>query len=184
MNTLRDKDHAADRKQIIDGLGLTYTATFQPKPQAGEKYPQLHWLITLSKGKARLEVEYRQGIGHVVGYKQYPRTIWGDEQAERFRKTCETWKLYTTFGEMPARVSETNKTQPPPKLEDVLYCLVSDASVLDYASYEEWAPDLGYDPDSRKGEEIYRQCVKQSLGLRRLIGNETLEALREAYQDY
>ena len=74
--------------------------------------------------------------------------------------------------------------QPTPKLLDVLYCLVMDALILDYSSYEEWAPELGYDIDSRKGEQVYKDCIKQSLALKNLIGHEALEKLRELYQDY
>ena len=183
MSALRDTDRAADRKQIIDGLGVTYTATFQPKPQAGEKHPQLHWLITLSKGKQTLSVPYSQGIGHVVGYKHRAiRTLYDEEQHRQFVKTCETGKLYKSA--YSAGCDLHSGTQPAPKLEEVLYCLVSDASVLDHSSYEEWAQELGYDEDSRKGEATYRECLKQSLGLRKLIGEKAIEALREAYQDY
>jgi hypothetical protein len=66
----------------------------------------------------------------------------------------------------------------------VLYCLISDADVLNYSTYEEWGPELGYDVDSRKGEATYRACVQQSLALKTLIGFAGIEKLTKLYQDY
>jgi len=64
-----------------------------------------------------------------------------------------------------------------PSASDVLECLVSDASSVDCAqSFEEWASDLGYDTDSRKAEETYKNCVKAAAGVKRLLGND--------YQDF
>jgi len=41
----------------------------------------------------------------------------------------------------------------------ILDCLVSDAwSVLNSRGFEDWANELGYDPDSRKAERTYNAC--------------------------
>ena len=173
-------------EEYVNSLGLTYMATFQPKPQPADKVknPQLHWLISLSKGKRTLETPYSQGMGHVQGYRQNFKTPYDKRVAEeQYRYTCETGKL-SYYSESAGNWYPSNKMQPTPKLLDVLYCLVMDASVLDYSSYEEWAPELGYDIDSRKGEQVYKDCIKQSLALKNLIGHEALEKLRELYQDY
>jgi hypothetical protein len=169
-----------DIDTTITALGITYQATFRPTPQAGEKYPQLHWLITLGKGNQRMTCDYHQGIAHVEGYQNHSfgrKTLEWQEQENRYRKTCETGHIFDKWGSITGK-------QPAPKLADVLYCLVLDSDVLDYSSYEEWAPEMGYDMDSRKGEEIYRLCLKQSLAFRNLIGNDVLEQLRKAFQDY
>jgi hypothetical protein len=71
-----------------------------------------------------------------------------------------------------------------PSAADVLYSLALDASVLDSATFEEWASELGYDPDSRSAEKIYRACLEIALKLRAAIGDAGLEQLREAFQDY
>lgn len=84
---------------------------------------------------------------------------------------------------------ETAKKQPAPKLIDILYCLVCDASVRHYSTYEEWVPELGYDEDSRKGEETYRACQKQTMDFLRVLGSgkmgrnamDILEKLEELY---
>ena len=60
-----------------------------------------------------------------------------------------------------------------PTAYDVLYCLLSDADVENYGSdFESWASDLGYDPDSRKAEKIYNQCVAQTKKLHKLLGDD------------
>lgn len=178
-NTLQD---------FIDSLGLEYAATFQPKPQPREtvEHPQLHWLVTLRKGKQVIQVPYSEGMGHVEGYKQFHKTPFDKRMAEEcYRKTCETGNLYryNNHGEIWPSVLG-HHVQPPPKLVNVLWCLVQDASVLNYSSYEEWCPELGYDIDSRKGEESYRQCLRQSLALKNILGHDTLEKLTELYQYY
>ena len=173
-----------DLQATIDALGLTYLPTFRPTPQAGEKHPQLHWLITLEKGKQRMSFDYHEGIAHVVGYKQSwgSRTIAQQEAENRYRKTCETGKLYKSM--RGTDFEYVIGDQPPPKLADVLHCLVADCDVLDYSSYEDWGPEVGYDVDSRKGEATYRLCLKQSLAFRNLIGQTALDGLRDAFQDY
>lgn len=65
-----------------------------------------------------------------------------------------------------------------PTATDVLGCLASDAASLDNAlSFEDWAADLGYDPDSRRAERTYRLIVTQTERLRRFLGREYREAL-------
>ena len=66
-----------------------------------------------------------------------------------------------------------------PTADDVLYCLVSDSDCMDY-DFEEWAENLGYDPDSRKAEKTFKVCKRQSAKLIKFIDSEEdMEALRE-----
>jgi hypothetical protein len=63
-----------------------------------------------------------------------------------------------------------------PTAREVLSCLIDDAASAEYArSFEEWADELGFDPDSRKAERTYRAVERQSAQLRRFLG--------DAYQD-
>lgn len=184
-------DNKAELQTYLDSLGLSYIPTFRPTPQPGVKSPQLHWLITLERGKERMTFDYHQGMAHVEGYQCTlgRRTLEQQERENRVRKTCETGKLYRNEvgrGFVPCG------DQPAPKLIDVLYCLVSDASVRHSAFYEEWASDYGYDVDSRKGEETYKLCQKQTMDFLRVLGAgkmgrnsmDILEKLEELYQDY
>lgn len=66
----------------------------------------------------------------------------------------------------------------PPQLADVLDALASDsAAVANASSFEEWADELGYDPDSRSHERTYRTVVAQDRRLRALLGDERYDAL-------
>ena len=59
-----------------------------------------------------------------------------------------------------------------PKIADVLQCLVDEATSFENArDFEDWAEALGFDPDSRKAERVFRQVKKNSRGLKRLLGD-------------
>lgn len=189
---------AEQRKELIDSLGVTYEATFIPfaesrsaaaltgKPYRTdkgdliiEKVPatkmSLNWKIRIERAGTSIETEYTQGCAHALSYKQGPMTR---EVDKRVRSEC-------MYGYYPlTSLGFAKKRTPPPKLEDVLYCLLSDGDAIDYPTYEEWADNLGYDKDSRKGEAIYRQCVEIGLRLRRMFGDINLAKLREAFQDF
>lgn len=131
-----------------------------------------------------MTADYYQGVGHVQGYQEacdrspYIR----DRKDMAYRMTCEDGQLYQYNA--PINHYHPIGTQPVPDLIDVLYCLVLDSDVLEQGGFEAWAGDYGYDPDSRKAEQTYRLCVEQSLRLRALLGQDGLDQLRMAYQDY
>lgn len=177
--------------QVLQDAGLTLEATFVPWEQSRNKHEKEHslnWLITLvKKDGQRMTVDYMQGIAHVPGYQFHGRTPYDQRENHRLcRKSCRTGKTYRhpKNGHYNNHCNWTTDTIPPPKIKDVMYSLISDASVLDYRTYEEWASDFGYDPDSRSGEKAYQLCLQQSLSLKALIGWSMIEALRAAYQDY
>jgi hypothetical protein len=65
-----------------------------------------------------------------------------------------------------------------PTAAKVLDSLAMEASSVDAArGFEDWAADLGFDPDSRKAEKLYRQCLRQSQSLKLFLGEEAYEEL-------
>lgn len=58
-----------------------------------------------------------------------------------------------------------------PDAPSVISCLLLD-SYADQVSFEEWAGEFGYDPDSRKAEATYNACRKNAKGLRQLLGDD------------
>ena len=65
-----------------------------------------------------------------------------------------------------------------PTMQQVLDCVASDAAGYeDSGSFEEWAMNYGYNPDSRKAEKIYRLVEQESRELRTFLGNEAYESL-------
>jgi hypothetical protein len=63
-----------------------------------------------------------------------------------------------------------------PVLADVLDSLASDASWVDQP-FKDWAAYLGFDPDSRKAEKVYRAVRQTHQNLIELLGQEALDEL-------
>jgi hypothetical protein len=89
------------------------------------------------------------------------RLVWADQTADK--RTSPEVKYRMGVGHRKAKVGRwaTQEMQalPIPPLPDVLDSLISDASCYDNArNYADFAGDLGYDPDSIKGEATYRAC--------------------------
>ena len=177
------------RQAIIDELGLSIQAAFVPFSESRHAKPSpklddlsLNWRVTLRhNGRDVLTCDYSAGIAHCPSYdrshplwKQSPTTL----MAENIRKECE-------LGHTADKDGYIIRGKPIlPDTLDVLASLASDSDALDYPTYEQWAPELGYDPDSRKGEMIYRQCLQTALSIRAAIGESGLTRLRDAFVDY
>lgn len=176
----------ADLDAVIASLGLTYSATFVPQSQSRnkkDKQPTLNWQVGIGKGNSLLVTDYSQGIAHHPQYKQVnPRVIHGDNI---LRSSSQTGKYNPRNLEASSNgTSPGTKDIPAPLLRDVLYCLVTDADVLNYSDFEEWAMNFGYEADSRAAERTYRDCLKIALQLQAMLGRDTLAKLQEAFQDY
>lgn len=170
---------ANERAALINELRLTMDSTFVPwskSRNAKEKDPSLNWLVTIfCDGRPVLTTDYTQGCGHTAAYKASVANLGAKDSIGRHdavKRECQTGR-----DRLMRRVS-------PPAIEDVLYSLVSDADVLNSSSFEDWANELGYDPDSRKAESIYRACLEIALKLRNGIGESNLARLREAFEDF
>lgn len=166
----------AELKSFIESLNIEYNAVFVPfsvSRNAKEKRYSINWKVYLKKNHTILETDYMQGVGHLPKNMQpasFMRTTMHELQL--IKKGCEEGK------------NKFNRSLTEPDIMDVLYCLVMDAGVLNCASFEEWADELGYDTDSRQAEKLYRQCLENALALRAMLGNDTLETLSELYSDY
>lgn len=183
-----DKQETLD---VIAKMGLTVTAKFVPFSQArnkAEKSPSLNWVVTvLRNGREVLTTEYGAGMGHCPSYTKKPPTAWNRPvrmwQPMACALECESGFAVGRF--MTWRDLAADRTKPIlPDAADVLYSLAMDSSVLDYGTFEDWASEFGYDPDSRKGESVYRACLEIALKLRNGIGESGLALLREAFEDY
>jgi hypothetical protein len=70
-----------------------------------------------------------------------------------------------------------------PKIEDILYCVVSDAQCYDNSrDFEDFCSDLGYDTDSIKAKKCYDACAEQTKKLRYLFENQ-FPVLMECTED-
>ena len=170
-------------------ISVTYSAEFVPqsKSRNAGKTPSLNWRVTLARDGKTFTTDYMQGIGHVPGsyfsYRPNADNLNTDEvSAERgvFFTQLQRWASANS----DHGLKFSGKPIPAPHIADVLYSLVLDADVLNYPRFEDWAPELGYDPDSREGERIYRACLAVALELRALIGDANIARFRAVLQDY
>lgn len=165
---------------------LTLRTEFIPLSQsrnAKEKRRTLNWRVTLQyKGRDVLTTDYSAGEAHCPSYKQ--NATMRDDACIAYE--CEHGVRAQIFNgaPMPRAMATRERRNIMPETSDVIHSLLSDAQVLDYSTYEEFARDMGYDEDSRKGESIYRACLELALKLRNGLGESVLADLREASQDY
>ena len=191
---------ANELKAFAEKHGLTIEADFipwslsrnAPKPNSKDEnerkgWLSLNWQVLIKRGAYVVaETTYSAGSGHCPASKTFSK----DNKREReaaVREECESgrrvarvqlWACDAKF------IHQRTAANSKPDLCDVLASLALDASVLDAASFEDWAADLGYDTDSRKAEVIYRECLKTALRLRSSLGEAALSELLEAAQDY
>lgn len=182
-------------KAAIDRLGLTIESVFVPFSQsrnAKEKQFSLNWKVTLKRdGREVLTTDYMAGSGHCPSYNKKPPAAW-DRPARFWQPSVTAWECEHGFaavfssyaGFSRSNIPTQQKKHLEPDAVSVIHSLVMDSDVLDSSSFEEWASNLGYDPDSRSAEKIYRACLEIALKLRNGIGEAGLAALREAFQDY
>lgn len=131
---------------------------------------------SIDKDRVIIETDYSAGIGHCSAYKRNARlTI---DYVGSIEQEIETGKPSTEFGTF----ASNEIAQPDPL--SVLYSLITDSEVLNYSGFDDWALEFGYDPDSRKAEKIYRDCLEIALKIQNGLGTETLNQLRELLQDY
>lgn len=181
--------------KAMEALGLSISAVFVPWSQSRnfdkDKRPNersLNWKVTLhhtpqeafARGvtpRAILETDYGAGVGHCPSYKAGAR--WTLDYSALIEFETENGRKANALS-----WGITKGAPIMPKAEDVLASLALDAGAIDFATYEEWARDYGYDEDSRKGVSIYRACLEIGLKLRAALGDAGLQTLRDAASEW
>ena len=181
MSEAREKLETA-----ILAAGIIIKSVFVPwshSRNAKEKNPSLNWIVTLQRnGRDVLTTDYMAGSGHCPVRKCATFKAGTHALDKAIRQECETGfpvLRYRDYGDFP-----TGREPIKPDTCDVVHCLVLDASVLDSGGFESWASEYGYETDSRNAEKIYRACLETALQLRAGLGEDTLQALRVAGDDY
>lgn len=127
------------------------------------------WLCTING----VEFDYYMGIGHRKTRGNPDRPLIGADYSFN-----ELKNRMNDYG-LKSFISQSKPT--PPVLDDLLYALCSDAAAAEM-SFEDWAGDLGYDVDSIKALETYRECQKIAGKLRKARIN--IEAERKRLENY
>lgn len=161
-----------------DKHGFKIDSEFVPLSKSRNKgnteNPTLNWRVTIQGVGA---IDYSMGYAHTMAYKHKPKgaavhciDVWDAIMAE-----CETGRNAFPQG-------RNQRVQPD--LCSILASVALEYGVLDYASFEEWAGDFGYDVDSRKAESIYRDSLALALKLKAKFGAEVMAELQTICQDY
>lgn len=66
---------------------------------------------------------------------------------------------------------------------NALYCFVSDAT-CGYESFEEFCNNLGYNPDSKANEKIYKACKKSLTKLQKIYDGNIYDLANELNECY
>jgi hypothetical protein len=168
----------SELKAFIDKHKLTFKSTFVPKSTTP---PTLNWEVSLFvNDRLVLTTPYSAGCAHAPAYKysqsrKDPRYL---DNVRRVELECQTGFTHNQF------LHPIRSKPILPNYLDVLHCLATDADVLNYSSFEDWAPNLGYDPDSRKAFQIYQTCLEIALRLRNAFSPSVFDELIAAAQDY
>lgn len=176
-------------RQMLADHQITLESVFVPWSMSrhhGDSEPSLNWKVKLlHKGKLVLTTDYMAGCGHCPSYDPAEMTRgWTVDQRNTVVRECETGRVEMGLNSGKARRKNGNKDTINPDPVSFLYSLLGDAEAINWSSFEDWARDMGDDPDSRRAEAAYRASVEIGLKLRNTIGEQVMGELREALQGY
>lgn len=160
-------------------LGLRIECEFVPLSRsrnAKEKWPTVNWRVRLMRSDRLVwEGDFQQGIAHLKTPRGFdPSRVDG---SNAMRQACEKGIGFWDRTVIPdVRAVE-------PGLADILHALLLDAGAIDEGSFEDWASSLGYDPNSRKAESIWRACIETGLKLRAALGDERFRRFQSLAQE-
>lgn len=163
--------------RILADAGISMVAqhvptTFDPK---SKDWQHIAWRVTFKSVRGEFSTDYKQGIGHLPNYPKGYNVKLSLYDAEEIQHALKTGKVARRAGTMIF----DGKPLTPPDAADVASALVSDAYAAEYSSFEEWARDMGDNPDSIKAKGIFEACRSIALDLFRVFGTDVVQELRE-----
>lgn len=98
-----------------------------------------------------------------------------------FTMHVENWRGAQTTGyAFPYRQGTAHTKQPD--LVDIMSALLSDASCVLDRSFDEFCSDFGYDDDSRKAEQLYRDILANNAKLAKLFRTTDIASILRNYE--
>ena len=180
---------SGDINAELQKLGLSMKEEFVPfsrSRNAKEPNPSLNWKVDIfHHGRKIHSVEYTAGVGHCGAYQANIKQLGSRNcimRDEAIRRECETGVIYKQGQEISASYGRGEKHELD--ASDVFYSIVLDSDAINYASFEDWAENFGFDPDSRKAYAAYEECLKDGLILRAALGDDDLKKLRSLFEGY
>ena len=186
-----DFEQAAEEIQkLYDSFGLTCNVSpptgkvekhFKNSTHAiYDEWPHVEFTLTYEKGDQKFSAPYKMGVGLFKIPARMP--FWMNEHQQNMLYNIQQtphgqWRNKKLWAETIAEVARQTKQGPKPAEVLAAYC--ADGLEAQENSFEDWAGNFGYDPDSRKAEKIYTQCREQYFNVIRLIGQENVERMAE-----
>ena len=165
--------------------------------KAGNAWPGFKWQYHVTVGNDRIALvgDYTQGIGH--GELESKWKAKGSLRYDPKIGLCYVLHSGAAFCVVKQGIETATKRpwfqfEDPdmrmffgpkyfvtrPTFADILDSLRNDAECA-YPTFEEFADNLGYDPDSRSAEKIYLACCEIERKLRGLVGGKGMVELLE-----
>lgn len=176
-----------DIRNVLTEMGVTMTSEFVPFSRSrnqNSKDLSINWKVTVNRGSRSLTTDYMQGIGHLP--EPITPTYWGKKkymENELIERACSTGTIHKYSDSMGSFIDTKVKLKEP-TIDEVLYCLVSDANVIDYPSFADWAHDYGYNDDSITDKKVYDDCMHLALQMRGMFPDADMNTLQDLFQDY
>lgn len=182
-------ENALNIQDVLTGMGVSMISEFVPfskSRNSKNKDLSINWIVTIKRNNSSVSTDYMQGIGHLpepIQPKYFGRET--QENVMLQKHACETGKVGYFAPALNKIVTGTKpKLLNSPTIDEVLYCLILDASVIDYPSFADWAHDFGYNDDSMKDKAVYDECMVLALQMRHLFNDAEMNTLRKLFQDY
>lgn len=174
--------------ELIERHDLTLSSS-TPIGVVKDDWPCIQYKCNLAKDNREIwSGEYSLGVGHVKlpdrnSFHGNNGPVTNDTMMYNCLKAGKTPADRAGHASFAAKLAVLQKVEP--KLPDVLHSLLMDGSAyFDAETFEDWASNYGYDPDSRKADAIWKACDEIGRKLSRAFSADDLAELREAFQDY
>ena len=128
---------------------------------------QVTWNLHMKRNGHSLVTEYHQGIGHVKSVD-----------------ISRGMSVAAADGIRACIAGRNKRGLTYPTVTDAIYANISDIDACEYASFEEWAGDAGFDTDSRSAEKIFNECVARGRIFKLMYSQDELAELHDMFLDY
>lgn len=199
-------DLANEIAEALAARGVTMEAVFIPFSQSrhakasdfssdGKPWKSLNWKVTIkSNGRDVITTDFASGIGNTPSHSGKAPLRWTGNP-KKWAEYAGAWEIENGYEAAPAMFNrgigdrqdfvKRHRDKPLlPAIADVMHSLICDAGVLNSATFEDWASEYGYDPDSRKAEKIYRACLEIALQLRAGFGDSGMVEIAKLFEEY
>ena len=136
--------------------------------------------VTIKKGNRGYAFDFGQSINNSGEYKSMITQHHTEDKYKKYgvfkgqNLTTEEFKYYNRYYKLGYGGFEKNKKFKVPTAYDILSCL----NVFD-GNFKDFCSDFGYDEDSIKANNIFKNVEKESNNLKMLFNDTELEQLAE-----